>query len=206
MWSCKHCNQEFEYVRNTEKANHSRHCDSNPKKKESYTKLRAVLQVRFDTAFGEHKQFTVSCSCCNVKFSVTEREFQHPLKEQYFCSRKCSNSVGGNARSKKYWNDDTAHYATVAWRHHEKKCVVCGEERIVAVHHYNENHDDNDPKNLIPLCPTHHLYMHSRHKIEIIEIVDTYIKDKWGQGVDGGMPDLHSGGRNSIFRGSTIIE
>ena len=63
--------------------------------------------------------------------------------------------------------------------------MVCGEKNVVAVHHVNENHDDNDPKNLVPLCPTHHIYMHSKHKYLIEDKVKNYIENKWGMGLLG---------------------
>lgn len=54
--------------------------------------------------------------------------------------------------------------------------MVCDEDKIVAVHHLNEDHTDNRIENLIPMCPTHHQYMHSRYKSEIQHIVDEYVK------------------------------
>ena len=51
-------------------------------------------------------------------------------------------------------------------------------ESAALVHHYDENHYNNDPRNLIPLCPTHHQYVHSRYKDEIICTIDEYIKNK----------------------------
>jgi hypothetical protein len=41
MWCCKHCNNNFEFKSSSEKANHSRWCDSNPKKKDYVTDLIA---------------------------------------------------------------------------------------------------------------------------------------------------------------------
>lgn len=180
MWNCKHCKNEFEFTRITEKANHSRHCYANPKKLESYLNIKKSLKESYDKKLGEIKDFSVSCESCNNLFVVKEREFQYPSRSAYFCSRRCANKEGGKAKAAKYHKDDVARYTTVAWRHHEKRCVVCGEDKIVAVHHYNENHNDNEPKNLIPLCPTHHHYMHSQHKGIIIKIVEDYIKTKFG--------------------------
>lgn len=180
MWTCKHCSKDFGFIRTTEKANHSRHCISNPQKALSYKNIKKGKDVFFDAKLGQFKNFNVNCFCCGNTIIVKERELQHPVKEQYFCSRSCANSTGGKAKAKRYHGDTVAHYTTVAWRHHEKRCIICGEEKIVAVHHYNKVHSDNDPKNLVPLCPTHHQYMHSRFNIEIIGIVDDYIKNKWG--------------------------
>jgi hypothetical protein len=38
MWICKHCNKIFENLSPSEKANHSRWCDKNPKR-EKYLKI-----------------------------------------------------------------------------------------------------------------------------------------------------------------------
>lgn len=176
MWKCKYCNKHFDFVRTTDKGNHAKHCEQNPNRSNSYESLKKGSDKRY----GELKVYTVVCDCCSDTFEVQEREKRFPSKEKYFCSRKCANSVGGKAKAKKYFTDDLAHYTTVAWRYHDKKCVVCDERNIVAVHHLNENHSDNRPENLIPLCPTHHQYMHSKHKYLVENYVNDYIKVKWG--------------------------
>jgi 5-methylcytosine-specific restriction endonuclease McrA len=65
-------------------------------------------------------------------------------------------------------------YRTTCFLHHEKKCVVCGEDKIIDVHHYDENKNNNSTENLIPLCPTHHRYWHSRYRSLIQKKVDHY--------------------------------
>ena len=180
MWKCKHCSKEFSFTRTTDKANHGKHCSLNPKRILFYEKLKQSSQARFNSKLGEIKDFLVVCSCCSIEFEVKEREKQFPSKAQYFCSRNCANSIGGLAKSKKYHYDEVATYRTIAWRYHERKCVVCAEENVVAVHHLNEVHSDNKPQNLVPLCPTHHMYMHSRHKELIEQKVTEYVKNKWG--------------------------
>lgn len=57
-----------------------------------------------------------------------------------------------------------------------KKCIVCGEMRIVEAHHYNGVHKDNRPENFAPLCLTHHQYWHSAYRYLIQEQVDEYVK------------------------------
>ena len=64
----------------------------------------------------------------------------------------------------------------ICFKHHPHKCCVCGEEHIVAVHHYDGNHYNNSPENLVPLCPTHHTYWHSKYKDLIKDKVDEYVK------------------------------
>ena len=172
---CKHCEIELNGTVGAF-ANHVRWCDKNPKfekfREDNSTRGKALGNERF----GEYKKYEVKCHTCESLFSVKERETLFPSKDVYFCSRKCANATGGKAKAAKHHTDDVAHYATVAWRHHKKECVVCGENLIVAVHHMDENHDNNDPANLVPLCPTHHHYMHSRYKELIIEKVTDYLQ------------------------------
>jgi len=40
-------------------------------------------------------------------------------------------------------------------------CCMC-EHPATIIHHINENNSDNDPDNLIPLCPNCHARVHSR--------------------------------------------
>jgi hypothetical protein len=181
---CKHC--EIDFIGNKSQfANHVRWCDKNPR----YLEYRHDNSIRGkllgNKKFGDYKKFDVVCAACNTIFSVKEREELFPKKEKYYCTRICANSEGGKAKALKYHTDDMATYYTVAWRHHDRICLICGEDKIVAAHHVNENHNDNDPKNLVPLCPTHHQYMHSRHKILIEDKVNKYIQDKWAVGLLG---------------------
>ena len=175
MWKCRHCKNDFDFAKGTDKANHARWCDKNIRR-DNWDKTKGTLNQ-----YGRLKEFTVECKSCSTNFTVKEREKVHPRKEAYYCSKACANSVGGKAKSNKYYNDETATYRTVAWRYHERKCIVCDEVNVVAVHHVNENHYDNRPENLVPLCPTHHQYMHSRHKCLIESKVLEYVKVKWGQ-------------------------
>lgn len=180
MWICKHCKKQFDFVRTTDKGNHARYCSENPNKFVTSKKVKEGNSKRHDQKFGKVTEFVVECESCCTSFTVNERAFLHPQKERYFCSRKCSNSIGGVAKAKKYHYDEVANYTTVAWRYHKRECLICSESNVVAVHHLNEIHSDNRPENLVPLCPTHHQYMHSRHKGLIESEVNKYVKDKWG--------------------------
>ena len=92
------------------------------------------------------------------------------------CSYSCANTKFRTGESHGNWKSSS--YRSTCFLHHEKECVVCGENKIVAVHHLNENKKDNRPENLIPMCPTHHLYMHSGFKKLIKKDVDEYLT-KW---------------------------
>lgn len=173
MWECRFCKNKFDNLSKANQANHSRWCPSNPKRND-WNKNQGILNK-----FGNMKTFEVECEICLVVFEVKEREKLHPKREKYYCSRKCANSIGGKAKAEKTYSIETSSYGTICWKNHLKKCIVCGEEKIVAVHHNDGNHLNNNPENLIPLCPTHHQYVHSRYKEEVQPIIDKYIKDKW---------------------------
>lgn len=96
------------------------------------------------------------------------------------CSYSCSNKYFRTGENNGNWKQDS--YQSTCFEYHKKKCVVCGEDKIVSVHHLNENHNDNRPENLIPLCPTHHQYYHSRYKDEVYPTIVEYITE-WKRGL-----------------------
>lgn len=107
------------------------------------------------------------CPVCDKKFEVI------PSEDKVTCGYSCSNTYFRSKESNPNWKG--TRYQTICWQYHEKKCVICGEDNIVAVHHFDENHDNNSPENLVPLCPTHHNYMHSRYKELIMQQVKDYV-------------------------------
>lgn len=179
MWRCKHCKEEFSFQTTSEKANHSRWCEQNPKRGDT-SGLKKAQEKLTEERLGALEAFTVTCSSCTIEFIVTERAKQFPKKEAYYCTRACANSVGGKMKAQALVKSGEAHYRTICFHHHAKRCVVCGEENIVAVHHIDEDHHNNDPKNLIPLCPTHHQYCHSQYAHLVQPIIDEYLLSKFG--------------------------
>lgn len=164
MWKCKHCLNEFDFTRTTEKGNHAKHCEKNPKRAASYAKLRDAS----DNRFGKKKKFEVVCKSCDKPFNVIEREKLHPMKDQYFCSRVCANSVGGKAKALKY---GYTQYRTIAAKYHKEECVVCGVTDILDVHHLDENRENNDASNLVFLCPNDHYRLHRNNDEKVKRIL-----------------------------------
>lgn len=94
MWDCKHCNNSFNFLNASQRANHSRWCDKNPKK-ESYRSnenLAKAVNLSKDEKYGPKKSYQVTCNKCSKLFEVIEREKSFPSKDKYYCSRKCANS------------------------------------------------------------------------------------------------------------------
>jgi len=90
------------------------------------------------------------------------------------CSRACANKHFRAGYNNGNWKTDR--YQTTCWAHHKKACVYCGEDKIVTVHHYDQNHNNNEPGNLVPLCPTHHQYVHSRYRHIVQPSIDLYVE------------------------------
>lgn len=109
------------------------------------------------------------CPICNESFSAYKKE------KKVTCSYACSNKHFRTGDNHGNWKQDA--YRSTCFLYHKKQCIICNESNIVEVHHYNENHNDNSPENLVPLCPTHHTYMHSRFKTTISSIVEEYVNN-----------------------------
>lgn len=106
--------------------------------------------------------------------AVCEKPIKNYQTSKGTCSKKCANTHFRSGLENGNWKG--TRYQTICFVYHEKKCVVCGEEKIVAVHHYDHNHNNDDPVNLVPLCPTHHQYVHSQYKDAVQPIIDNYVK------------------------------
>jgi hypothetical protein len=93
------------------------------------------------------------------------------------CSYGCANSFFRKGIIK-FHDPEKLRYSTICFRYHEKICAICAESNIVTVHHLDGDHKNDNPMNLIPLCPTHHFYCHSnyRHLVEpkIKEWIENY--------------------------------
>jgi hypothetical protein len=172
---------------------------TSPKNNRTYKSLKAFTAHWYyahttnPNAFAE-RLYNVACQYCNKEYVISNHKRHEiacylnpinikkccvcdkPIKNYKYskgtCSHSCSNTHFKELRNKP---EKYTQYATICWHYHVKECIVCKESNIVAVHHYNENHNDNTLSNLVPLCPTHHQYMHSRFKIQIQHIVDEYV-------------------------------
>ena len=64
---------------------------------------------------------------------------------------------------KKYHNIDFELYKKIT-----EKCVLCDFNKIVSLHHLDENKKNNSTTNLVGLCPNHHMMLHDfRYKKNI---------------------------------------
>lgn len=171
---------------------------TSPKNNKTYKTLKAFIAHWHNPGTGGFKRINnakVACTHCGEIFGISNikkhekhcymnpvnvRECNYcskPIKNyktsKGTCSKSCANSFFKVGENNGNFKGDSYQYKCFA--NHKKECVVCGENKIVAVHHYNEDHFDDRPENLVPLCPTHHQYLHSRYANEIQHIVDNYV-------------------------------
>jgi len=166
--------------------------------KDSQTFSEAIIKLygfdngttrrKFQTLISENKYDISHLKSRNLKYKiitkkcpVCEKEFETQVgskNETTTCSYSCSNTYFRSGKNNPNWKEipdsEERLYRKICFNYHEKKCIICGEEKIVTVHHYDENHKNNEPSNLIPLCPTHHHYVHSKFKNEVIGLIDDY--------------------------------
>lgn len=73
-------------------------------------------------------------------------------------------------------------YRTICFAYHEKKCIACGFDKVVAVHHRDQNRKNNVSINLIPLCPNcHHMVHMNKYKAGIEQKIEVYIEQHLDQ-------------------------
>ena len=191
MYYCRYCHRVCK--NDNSLRNHERLCKQNPTGGTANTS-RALEKANAKTeccqycnelfSLGNIKKHTISCKKNPSNFKECPVCNKEHSKDGITCSYSCSNKYFRHGRKggTQYKTDDrliaNKQYQQLCFRHHGKKCIVCGEEKIVAVHHINENHFDNRVENLVPLCPTHHQYVHSRYKNEVIPIIENFIKNR----------------------------
>lgn len=69
---------------------------------------------------------------------------------------------------------------TIAKKFYDQRCVVCGFNDVVDVHHIDENRKNNSPKNLVFLCPNHHALLHRNNSEIVKQKIEEFLHKYWG--------------------------
>ena len=96
-----------------------------------------------------------------------EREM--PIQAKGLCAG-CYNFVF-HLEHNKAWNyKKKFNIGLETYRKLTKKCIICGFDKVVDLHHLDNNPKNNSETNLIGLCPNHHKMLHRfEYKKEILE-------------------------------------
>ncbi len=101
----------------------------------------------------------IPCPVCGKLFAP----FHSHGRTKTTCSHGCSNTYFRSGVSNhKFKGGKYTAYRAICFRAFPYKCAICEEANVVEVHHLDKNSLNNELWNLIPLCPTHHKYMHRK--------------------------------------------
>ena len=132
---------------------------------------KAKQALKLDKNFGKIEEHKKNCERCGKEFIFVGRVKTKKYEGAKFCSRSCANN------RQEWWNDNLTNYRTIALKHHAEECIICGFNKIVAIHHIDENKQNNSPRNLVPLCPNHHEMVHSKWRSEIQPFIEEWQKN-----------------------------
>ena len=101
------------------------------------------------------KYIDIICAECGKPIRVLKTK----LKEKNYCSRECGNR---NKNKDKINLIDGDAYRRNAFLYYPHKCAICEwqeDERVLEVHHLDENRQNNNINNLKILCPICHKFL-----------------------------------------------
>lgn len=148
----------------------------------TWRKKIKILEQKFGIKIPRYKHNIIyeiiekTCPICNTKFKTQKNH----KREKTVCSRSCSNTYfrsGENNPNYKDGFDGDKRYRKICFKYHQKKCCICEFDHIIEVHHMDCNKNNNNPNNLIPLCPNHHRMFHSRYRQLVSPLIEEYIKN-----------------------------
>lgn len=124
---------------------------------------RCNILFEFNSKYGNRKYCSKTCSYSAKKKQIPDcvvcgkptRGYRHIT-----CSRRCANTHFRSGSNNGNWVGDT--YRKICFEHYECRCIICGYDKVIDVHHYDGDKKNNDPKNLIPLCKNHHAEIHTK--------------------------------------------
>lgn len=129
-------------------------------KYETITKICPICSTPFETQKDHTREKTTcSYSCANTHFRSGVNHANHQIA--------MSNNIIPSSKN----------YQTICFHHHKYECCSCGESRIVEVHHFDHDHNNVNPENLIPLCPTCHQLYHSNYRNDVLPQILEFIRN-----------------------------
>lgn len=110
------------------------------------------------------ERIEVRCKKCNKILYRLKSE----IRGEIFCNNSCANSYNNNRTNTGKLN--IHNYRQRALEFYGSFCHVCGYgiEEVLEVHHIDCNRRNNKIKNLVVLCPTHHVEVQIGLRILII--------------------------------------
>jgi len=115
---------------------------------------------------GSRIRIKLACFTCGREIYKTASQMGHSKSTKYFCDKSCQtkwrNAEFSGAKHANYKNGEHS-YSTILGRLRVKKeCWLCRTKdvRVLVTHHIDENHKNNEIKNLAWLCHNCHCLVH----------------------------------------------
>ena len=111
-------------------------------------------QCNHENSFIEYK-----CDYCGKIFKRQRKDFKYSESGFHYCSKECGNRHKNQLRKEAGEWDNSLNYRLRAFEVYPHECLCCGwdeDDRILEVHHIDEDHKNNDINNLCILCPICH--------------------------------------------------
>lgn len=108
---------------------------------------------------GVSKKIEFKCAYCGKSIYRAPSDIKENKSGYFYCSHTCGNLHKNQIRKESGEWENTNNYRLKAFEYYEHKCAVCGwneDERVLQVHHLDENRKNNSKENLCILCPTCH--------------------------------------------------
>ena len=94
MWKCKHCKKEFDFIKASEKGNHTKWCDKNPNRNLTG---KSISKLANEKILERWKKENPICKICNE--SITFERWRYGSKD--FCGKSSCRSEINSLNSKK---------------------------------------------------------------------------------------------------------
>ncbi len=111
----------------------------------------------------------MKCNSCYLKFWKKQNNYPKNNTQKY------------NHRAYwKKWNIKNNYgLSLIEYKQLTKKCIICGFNKIVHLHHIDGNKKNYNKENFIGLCPNHHMMAHHyKWKLKINNLIYRYQKER----------------------------
>jgi predicted restriction endonuclease len=138
--------------------------------------FKRLQTEKIDRMWGPIEKHNKTCECCKKEFIYEGRIKTKAYKLARFCSRSCANNRQNVWDKKPIMQNGIWRYRKIAINTHGEKCVVCGFDKVIEIHHIDEDRTNNTKENLVPLCPNHHTMIHrSKYVNEVKQEILNYL-------------------------------